>query len=344
VEREWQILEKVMKWFLDRRTDRGLVNAREFFLHFDNPLAFQVCEGATLNAFVYGSLIDAAWLATKLGKKEQAKQFSAAARELTAAYNKYFWDESAGTYFAGLKKGEKKLLTPWAHEPWKAYYATINQSNESFPPTVQAAVMALSRGLVPVERLASVQKYLFEHHFEFVSPFSYLFAFEAFYKMNTSEADQEAINTMRKRWSVMVARKMPGTLGEQFDDKSYYCHDFGPIPSAFLGSYVMGVRRDGPVENKRIIIEPRLGDLTEVKGVVVTRHGPVAVAWKRMMGGQLNFKITIPDGVTASVSIPRPSIKPILTIDGKTERSTEETNRFLIVELAQGEHTGTISP
>ena len=44
VEREWPVLEKVMQWFLDRRTERGLVNVREFFLHFDNPIAFHVCE------------------------------------------------------------------------------------------------------------------------------------------------------------------------------------------------------------------------------------------------------------------------------------------------------------
>ena len=344
VEREWPVLEKLMKWFLDRRTGRGLVSAREFYLHFDNPLAFQVCEGATLNAFVYGALIDAARLAEKLGKKELAEQYSEAAEVLARAYNKYLWDESAGTYYAGLKKSEKKLLSPWPHEPWKAYYASIDQNGESFPPTVQAAVMALSRGPVPEDRLASVQKYLFANHYDFVSPLSYLFAFEAFYKMNTDEADQEVINAMRKRWSVMVGRKMPGTLGEQFDDKSYYCHDFGPIPSSFIGSYIMGVRRDGPVEDKRIIIEPRLGDLTEVEGIVVTRHGPVPVEWKRLTSGGLDFRINIPEGVTAAVSIPRPSEKPILTIDGKIERRAKQTNRFLTVELGQGEHTGVITP
>ena len=142
----------------------------------------------------------------------------------------------------------------------------------------------------------------------------------------------------------MVSRKMPGTLGEQFDDKSYYCHDFGPIPSAFLGSYVMGVRRDGPIENKRIIIEPRLGDLTEVQGVVVTRHGPVAVEWKRIKTGGIDFIIDIPAGVTASVSIPRPSDKPTLTIDGKINRKAKHTNRFVTVELGPGKHTGVIAP
>jgi hypothetical protein len=344
VEREWPVLEKIVKWFLERRTGRGLVNAREFYLHFDNPLAFQVCEGATLNAFVYGALVDAAFLADKTGKKEEALQYSVAAAELKKAYNTYLWDRSSGTYYAGLKKEEKKLLSPWPHEPWKGYYASIDQEGETFPPTVQSAVMALSRGLVPAGRLALVQKYLILNHYDFVSPLSYLFAFEAFYRMNTDSADQEVLNTMRNRWSVMVARKMPGTLGEQFDDKSYYCHDFGPIPSSFIGSYIMGVRRDGPIGNRRIIIEPRLGDLTEVQGVVVTRHGPVPVYWKRTDTRGLDFRIKIPEGITASVSIPKPSEKPVLTIDGRAENRARHTDRFLIVELGQGDHFGNILP
>ena len=87
-----------------------------------------------------------------------------------------------------------------------------------------------------------------------------------------------------------------------------------------------------------------MGDLTEVKGVVVTRHGPVPVEWKRLAGGGLDFRINIPEGVTAAVSIPRPSDKPRLTIDGKIVRKAKQTNRFLTVELGPGEHTGTIIP
>jgi alpha-L-rhamnosidase len=344
VERLWPVLEKIIKWFLDRRTNRGLVNAREFYLHFDNPVAFHVCEGATLNAFVYGSLIDAAWLAEKLGKMDQGKKYSDAAIKLKSAYNKYLWDESSGTYYAGLKKGEKKLMTPWPNESYNTYYASIDQTREFFPPTVQAAVIALSRDIVPESRISSVRKYLFDHHNEFVSPLSYLYAFEAFYKMNTDKADQVVINTMRKRWAVMVGRKMPGTLGEQFSDESYYCHDFGPIPAAFLASYVLGVRRDGPTGNKRIIIEPRLADLTEAEGVVVTRHGPVTVSWKRMTNGGLDFWFNIPEGVTASVSIPRLSDKPNLTVNGKKVTVAKLTNRFITVELGSGKHSGTITP
>ena len=235
-------------------------------------------------------------------------------------------------------------MTRWKDELFGRYFASIDQNKESFPPTPQAALMALNKGLVPANRRASVRKYFLDHHCELRSPFAYLFAFDVLYQMNTDEADQEAIDTMRKRWASMVGRKMPGTLGEQFDDKSYYCHDFGPIPSAYLSAYVLGVRRNGPIGEKRITIEPRLGDLNQAEGVVVTRHGPVPVAWKRATDRRLDFEFTVPDEVTAELSIPRPSATPTLTIDGEVLSQPRVRNRFLTVELCSGKHTGSIKP
>jgi len=344
VERQWPVLEKLMQWFLDRRTARGLVHAREFFLHFDNPIAFHECEGATLNGLLYGALVDAAYLAERTGKPARAGEYSRAAQSLAAAYNEHLWDASSGTYYAGLKKGEKKVLAPWKHKSYVRYYASIDQSRELFPPTPQAALVALDQRLVPPQRVPSVQRYVFLHHHELSSPMSYLFAFDALYQMDTDEADLEALATMRKRWAIMVGRTMPGTLGEQFGDESYYCHDFGPIPAAFLSAYVLGVRRSGPVGDKRLTIQPRLGDLTEAEGIVVTRHGPVPVAWKRTSDRGLEFTLSVPEGTTAGLSVPRSSATSILTVDGQTISQPKATGRFLTTELRAGRHTGSVKP
>ena len=344
VERQWPVLEKLMQWFLDRRTARGLVHAREFFLHFDNPIAFHECEGATLNGLLYGALVDAAYLAERTGKPARAGEYSRAAQSLAAAYNEHLWDASSGTYYAGLKKGEKKVLAPWKHKSYVRYYASIDQSRELFPPTPQAALVALDQRLVPPQRVPSVQRYVFLHHHELSSPMSYLFAFDALYQMDTDEADLEALATMRKRWAIMVGRTMPGTLGEQFGDESYYCHDFGPIPAAFLSAYVLGVRRSGPVGDKRLTVQPRLGDLTEAQGIVVTRHGPVPVAWKRTSDRGLEFTLSVPEGTTAGLSVPRSSATSILTVDGQTISQPKATGRFLTTELRAGRHTGSVKP
>jgi glycogen debranching enzyme len=96
VDHLWPTLETVMKWFLERRTERGLVLAREFYLHFDNPIAYMECEGATLNALVYRALAAAAALARHTGRKSRAAHFARAASALATAYNHHLWCEESG--------------------------------------------------------------------------------------------------------------------------------------------------------------------------------------------------------------------------------------------------------
>ncbi len=344
VDRLWPVLERLVAWFLARRTERGLVRAREFYLHFDNPIAYHECEGATLNAMAYAMLRDAAGLAASTGRRSQAARWGGAARDLAAAFNRYLWDPKAGAYLAGLKEGEKKLLTRWPDPSFDRYYAAIDQSSPAFPPTPQAAVMALVSGLVPPDRLVAVRRTLMERHPEFISPVSYLFAFDAMYEMDTDAADLEALQTMRRRWATMVGRSMPGTLGEQFGDESYYCHDFGPIPAAYLATRVLGVRRVGPISRKRVLIEPRLADLRQAEGVVCTRHGPVAVSWERTLSGGLRFKVNVPEGVTAELALPMPTAGARLILDGKPRPAARRRGRFATVNLRGGDHSGNVEP
>lgn len=342
VDRLWPTLETVMRWFLERRTVRGLILAREFYLHFDNPIAYMECEGATLNAMVYRALADAAALARHTGRMARAAHFARAASALATAYNQRLWSEESGTYLAGLKVGEKKLLTRWPDPSFERYFASVDQRRPELPPTPQAALMALHVGIVPKERLSRVRDYALARHGELLAPVSYLFAFEVMYAMDTEAADREALDTMRRRWAVMVDRKMPGTLGEQFGDESYYCHDFGPIPAAFLAGSVLGVRRVGDVGARRILIEPRLGDLQMAEGIVCTRHGSVEVAWRRAPDGGLVFTVGVPDGVTAELSVPAPPGAKLM-IDGRA-RAARVRGRFLTTTLRPGRHTGEVQP
>ena len=86
VREAWPAVTAQLKWFLDRRTERGLVKAREFVFP-GNPLCYQVCEGATLNAFVVRALADAAELARLLGQPEQQRQYAEASQAIQKAIN-----------------------------------------------------------------------------------------------------------------------------------------------------------------------------------------------------------------------------------------------------------------
>jgi hypothetical protein len=122
------------------------------------------------------------------------------------------------------------------------------------------------------------------------------------------------------------------------------CHEAGAVPTVYLSRRVLGVQVDGPVANRRLRIEPRLGDLKRAEGTVVTEFGPVPVCWDRSgKDGRLSFSVVVPAGVTASVSLPRSPEGAPLMIDGKPAQQPVRTSpRFLTVELGPGSHRGEL--
>ncbi|HUT31398.1 MAG TPA: glycoside hydrolase N-terminal domain-containing protein [Sedimentisphaerales bacterium] len=350
----WPVLVEQMKWFLDRRTERGLVRAREFLLHMDNPLHHQAdCEGATLNAFIYKALEDSAYLAQALGQARQAEQYAAAAADLAAAFNEHLWDKSSGTYYAGIKEGKKIPPNRWTNKVSDAYWARVTDAKE-YPPTVHAAMMALDRDIVPENRTESVTDYLVAHAGELHNPYTHFFLFEQLYKMDSDERYLDVLRIMRKRWAAMLTKKDPGTLIEKFEfgKGASSCHNFGSVPAYFLSAYVLGVRTDGPLWKKQIIIQPRLGDLESAEGIVVTEHAPVPVSWKKTDDGKsLHFAFEIPAGISANVSIPIFSAKPTLVVNGDTlvSQGAAEDNvsigpRFVTIEAGPGKYSGKVTP
>jgi glycogen debranching enzyme len=97
----WPHVVLAMNYFLKRRTSNGLVYAGEF-IYFFNPLAYVTCEGTSINAFIYAALLDAAYLADKIGDRNRKKQFDAAAKSLFSAVNKYLWNNKVGSYYGSI--------------------------------------------------------------------------------------------------------------------------------------------------------------------------------------------------------------------------------------------------
>jgi len=316
----WPALMAQINWFLNHRTQRGLLLAREY-TSFDNPLAYITCEGATINAFFYSALKASEYLAGVLGESQKMGEFKKSAADLMIVFNREFWNEQESVYNSAFYNG--------------AVYA----------PTSHAQLIALHYGLVPGNRLASVQKWFLNNYknpgikhscanpdFEQMvnqkdgieMPVTYFWVFSQLYRMDSDKLDREAIQEIRRRWTPMVVfQQDAGTLCESFTDEkgegaSESCHNYGSVPAFFLSSYVLGVRTDGPVWKKQIVIEPRLGDLTNASGVVVTQSGPVTVSWKRSdQGNPLEYTVNIPSGIHATLHLPKLSEKPNLTMNGK---------------------------
>jgi len=344
----WPALEGQMKWFLDRKNKSGLITARDFLIHLDNPLRYQVCQGATLNAFIYRALADSAYLAKAMGNNKRSNYYRLQAKSLKEAYNKYLWDDKAQTFYSAVYYPDKtkdnalptlKLVTP--ERPAQRNTQWV-EPGQKVIPTIQAALIALNRGVVSKEHLPAVRKYLKAHYKELMNPYTHLFLFDEFYKLNNDKMDQEVLNLIRKRWNSMVSRKSPGTAAEGFETQGYLCHPFGLVPSYTIPTYILGVRKPKPIWEKEILINPRLGDLKHVKGVGLTELGPVPVEWKKVSDSKLEFSFEIPEDVTAIVRLPKLTKNSKVTIDNK-KIDAKAAGRFLEFELTAGKYSGKVS-
>lgn len=316
VREAWPAVAAQLKWFLDRRTERGLVKGREFVFP-GNPLCYQVCEGATLNAFVVCALADASELARLLGRADEQRRYAEASKAVAEAINTHLWDEKSGTYHGAVKDGQKT------------------------PPTVHAAGINLYFGVVPASRRPRVENWFLANvDKEGANPFQYTYFHEVLAAIDSDAADLKTLNDIRTRWASLTQIET-GVACEGFG-ASENGHNMGGAAAVYLSRHVLGVQVDGPIANRRLAIKPHLGDLKRVEGATSTEFGLVNVCWDRSgKNGQLQFDIEIPPGVTARAAIPRPSNPATLWIDGHNAiEDTRSSGRFTVVELREGRHHG----
>jgi alpha-L-rhamnosidase len=324
----WPAIVAQMNYFLDRRSSRGLVIGREWVI-WGNPMGYQTCEGAGLNAFVYKALVDTAFLGSAIGKTDDAAKFEQGAKDLSAAFNKVLWDEQDGTYYSGFYTDAGELPPGTQNSKLNL---PVNQNLVA--PTVFPALFALDQGIVPAERHSQVAKYVLSQPDPNARIMFYYYFWKQLYAANQPDLDKRILDTMRKKWKAMANWPWQ-TTWEEFTGGSQ-AHCYGMFPGYFLSAYVLGIRLDGPAANKHLLIDPRLGDLASAEGTVVTEFGPVPVSWK-MSSDHLDFEFTVPDGFTATLRLPSFDGKASLVLDSHPVTSTPS------VEVKAGSHEGTLS-
>lgn len=327
----WPAIVAQMNYFLDHRTPRGLVLAREWVV-WGNPVGYQTCEGTALNAFIYKALADAAFLGKLIGEKEQAVKFDHAAKDLARAMNTVLWNETAGTYYAGYydltiaeKAPDYRLLK-------------LRVEKNLIEPTRHAALFTLDQGAVPADRRERVTRYLMANVPKDNPIMQYYYFFKQQYALDDPKQDLDVLNTQRAQWKDMADSPYEAAF-EGLHAWGSKAHCYGMFPAFFLSSFVLGVRLEGPVQNKTLLIEPRLGDLTEAAGTVVTEFGPVPVSWKQI-GNHWNFSVTVPAGIKTRLRLPVGDGKFFAMLDGKNV-SSHHKGRWLEIALIRGTHSGT---
>ena len=323
----WPTLRRLMQWFLQRRTERGRVLAREWEV-WDDPLRYQVCDGAGLNALVYRALRDAAYLCAEIDERDDSRAYTVSAEKLQRDFNDLLWNRQEGTYDGALfgpgSKTNEQLNG-------KMFPGPIVDGR--YHPTVQAALFALYAGIVPAERIPAVRSWVLAHLNEITGPMSHYYLFAAFYAMNQPERDRDVLNRMRAGWKEQTESPWQTTWEDlQGGSKA---HMYGMVPGYFLTAYVLGARRIGPVEKRSILIEPRCGDLAWASGVAVTEFGPVEIKWSRSKQGGFTLDCATPSEIHATLRLYKVNEEEAVLIDGKPFQAKSD-GRFIELSLAAG--------
>ncbi len=326
----WPRLVRLMDWFLDQRTPRGLILAREWEV-WDNPLRYQVCEGTGLNAFAYHALVDAAYLGARLGAATEARSFALAARDLAATVNDLLWDESEGAYLGGLFGVGSKLSTQLN----QTMFAGPFLAGGAYRPTLQANLFALDAGLVPPARRDQVEAFVLEHQGEASAVMTHHFLFKALYTFQKPACDVRVLETMRNGWREMITSNW-GTTWEDLRGAGSKVHVYGIVPAWFLSTYVLGVRLEGPKADRTLCVEPRPGDLSHAQGIVVTEFGPVPVKWQNGADG-MRVEVNVPEPCRAILRLGTKKASR-LSVNGKPARQ-KTADGLWFVQLESGQQT-----
>ena len=333
----WSTLMTIMNTFMMARDANGLVFGREWEV-WDNPLRYFYCEGAGLNAFVYRALTDAAYLGNAAGEGANAATLAAYATALAAAFNNVLWSEPEGAYYAAnitpssyLEPGTAGGLAP----------SGIDYAVGPYPPTVQAALLALYSGIVPAGRVASVTNFIQTNLGAVVEIMSYYFLYNFWYGQHTDHYDAQVLKSLRNAF-VEFTTDPSQTTWEflNYSPGDSKCHVYGIHPGYYLTAYVLGARRSGPVSAASIVIEPRCGGLSSAQGIAVTEFGPVPVSWTNNSNGTIALTCTVPAGVaSATLRLYARNNSQSILIDNAVTTGALGSDGFIETPLSVGAHT-----
>lgn len=237
---------------------------------------------SVVNAFHYRTLVLMARIAGVLGRGEDAADFEQKAGVVSKAFNVVLWDERAGLYIDGEGSGHA---------------------------SIHANLFALAFDLVPAERRASVVAELKRRGMA-CSVYPAQFLLDGLF--NAGEAEY-AIDLMLsdglRSWRNMLAKGATVTW-EAWDQtlkpNQDWNHAWGAAPGNIIARHVLGVQPLEPGYG-RIRVDPQLGGLSEVSGVVPTIRGPIHVrAWRAE--GRVRCEVQAPPNVT--IESPNVDAKP----------------------------------
>ena len=268
---------------------------------------------AVVNAFYCLNLRQMAEMAAALDKTADAEAYRAKYERTVKAFNALFFNAERGCYVDG--EG--------------ATHASLH-----------ANMLPLAFGLVPEAERGRVTRFVVSRGMA-CSVYGTQYLLEALFE---ADQDDTAIHLMTRDelrgWVNMM--KAGSTITLEAWDIMYkpnldWNHAWGAVPVNIIPRYVMGVR---PLEAGfgKILIRPQVGSLEAIEGYVPTVRGTVRVGVRQKPGTQYSVTVEVPVNTTARVELPWRE-GATLRVDGKKVAAQVEGGRFVVDDVASGQHT-----
>ncbi|OVE77500.1 hypothetical protein BVX99_02535 [bacterium F16] len=292
-------IKDVMDWPPGSFTDGG-VGERDN--HEMRPI------NTVTNAFHAYTLHLMAKIAGLLGHEEDANHFAERAALVKARLNALLFDSERGVYIDGEGSTHASLHS-------NMFPLAFNLVPENRTPTVIEFIK--SRGM-------ACSVYGAQHLLEGLCQ-----NMEGGYALELMTAVHD-----RGWWNMIQAGS---TMTLEAWDITYknnldWNHAWGAAPANIVGRYLLGVR---PLEPgfSRTLIEPQLGALEYARGTVPTPLGPVDIFVRSQ---PFELTVTIPEGMSAQLSIPGASDHVIL--NGETVTGRQDKGRIRLDGIGSGKH------
>jgi hypothetical protein len=238
-------------------------------------------------------------LATDLGRRDLAKRWTRLADQIAAAVNNHLWSKKQNAYVDCIRP-------------------------DGSPSTIfsqQTATAAYISGVATGARAKRCLAIIDKPPKGFVtagSPFFMFFLLEALVREKRFD---QLVQTIRDYWGQQI-RAGATTFWEMYHPGAErltrsHCHGWSAAPVVFLTQQVLGVQ-PAAAGYAKVLVAPKLENLSFAQGRVPTPRGPIDVYWTRAAGA---FEITITAPPKTPVRVELPVRGKVQVIEGTAKRN-----------------------
>lgn len=268
---------------------------------------------AVVNAFYCLNLRQMADIAAALGRADDAAEFKARSDRAAQSFQTLFFNAERGCYVDGEGSAHSSL---------------------------HANMLPLAFGLVPEAERPRVAAFVRSRGMA-CSVYGAQYLLESLF---LSDNESAAVDLMRRddtrSWMNMLRTGSTITLEAwdmRFKPNADWNHAWGAVPANVIPRFVLGVRPLTPGFGK-VLIRPQPGDLGEVRGVVPTVRGPIAVE-VRATPAAYALSVGIPANTTARIEVPAGRAEGAWSLDGKRAKGDVSNGRLVLEDVPSGKHT-----